>query len=274
MRRIAQWNGHGVIEVAESAGGVLATVDPFAGLYRPPSVPWPPPEVLQKLYASDRWRGKTSADDLSARSRLGYYCDLQSLNSEDAITWTFFGPLVYGPETDRLHFATRLFAWLDLPRPRQRVTLWLWRRVPHPEKPTSSGGPEIDVGLQTESTLVLAEAKWNSSLGIGQGVEKNRTQLDLRKSFCSGLGAKGCAAVDRWIVLGIGRTGDVLESESGGPLRIANRTWREMLQFMPPEQVDLLTRYLDWKERYSSARAGRRTRPTDRGSSSDIDGQT
>ena len=32
MKSIEHWSGEGTIEVAESAGGVLATVDPFANL--------------------------------------------------------------------------------------------------------------------------------------------------------------------------------------------------------------------------------------------------
>lgn len=252
MRRIDDWQGNGELEVAQSAGGVLATVDPFAALYSSICAPWPPPELLQKLYASDRWRGKTPEDDLAVRQRLGHYCDLQSLNSEDAITWSFFGPLIYGNESWRQHFAGHLFRWLDLPEP-SRITIWLWRRIPHVEKLASNGGPEIDVGFQSETTVILGEAKWNSHLGRGQGVAGNRSQLDLRTSFCNQLGMKWMPSVSHWSVLGIGRASDVLDTTTS-PIPVANCRWRQLLEFLPDQLSEPLTCYLDWKERYSTAK--------------------
>jgi len=115
MKLIKHWDGARDIEVAESAGGVLATVNPLANLVQAGVEPWPVPELVQKLYASEKWRGKTEADDQSARHCLGYYCDLQSLNSEDAITWGVLGPLIYGPAEWRHEFAGRVFKILGFP---------------------------------------------------------------------------------------------------------------------------------------------------------------
>jgi hypothetical protein len=81
VRSIEHWSGTGRIEVAESAGGVLATLHPLDNVVRGEVNPWPPPELIQKLYASDRWRGRSVADEERARESLGYYCT-QSLNSE------------------------------------------------------------------------------------------------------------------------------------------------------------------------------------------------
>ena len=169
MKQIEHWSGRGTIDVAQSAGGVLATVDPLANLVRGSVSPWPTPELFQKLYASDRWHGKTDEDDQASRACLGHYCDLQSLNSEDAITWSFFGGLIYGRAEWRTAFASCLMEELNFPPPRD-LAIWLWRRVPHPEKPSAPGGPEIDFGILTECCLVLGEAKWNSPVAIGQGV--------------------------------------------------------------------------------------------------------
>jgi hypothetical protein len=78
------------------------------------------PELLQKFYASTRFIGRTPDDDRLARERLGYYCDLQSLNSEDAVTWSFFGTLAYMPAEDRQRVCSGLFERLDLPAPYRR----------------------------------------------------------------------------------------------------------------------------------------------------------
>jgi hypothetical protein len=48
-------------------------------------VPWPPPPVVQKLYESRQSRAFAEPELAAAIEVLGFYSDLQSLNSEDAI---------------------------------------------------------------------------------------------------------------------------------------------------------------------------------------------
>lgn len=224
-------------------------------------MPWPPPEIVQKLYASDRWRGKTEEDGRAVRERLGYYCDLQSLNSEDAITWSFLGPLVYGPAAWREHLATTLFIRLGFPKPRV-VAIWLWRRIPHPEKCTSNGGPEIDFGIQSEAAVVLGEAKWNSDLAIGQGVGRNRSQFDLRAAYCGGFGPKALPEIRHWAVLGVGRGTDVLDCASASlGVAVHNCSWAQLLALMPSALHGELGAYLAWKDKYSSRRPNKRLKP-------------
>lgn len=261
MRQIDHWSGQGVLQVAESAGGVLATVDPFANLVLAGVALCPTPELMQKLYASDRWRGKSAEDDHAVRQRLGHYCDLQSLNSEDAITWSVFGPLIYGPPEWRTNFGLRLFAAIGLPKP-TALTIWLWRRIPHPEKLGSTGGPEIDFGIQSESCLLLGEAKWNSSIGAGQGVLKNRSQLDLRLAHCAGIGRKAMSGVRHWAVLGLGRGNDVLSAVSVEPIGVHNLTWQELIELMPTPLREELGKYVAWKNQFSTKRPNQRLQPT------------
>src|SRR5207247_3920535 len=123
-KQIEHWIEPNAIQVGESAGGVLATLDPLANLVRGGVPFWPAPELIQKLYASSLWRGKTAEDDHAVRQCLGHYCDLQSLNSEDAVTWSFFGPLIYGPAEWRQEFANRACAAFGLPQPTS-ATIWL-----------------------------------------------------------------------------------------------------------------------------------------------------
>jgi hypothetical protein len=115
LKTITNWTGAGSLPVAESAGGVLATLVPWDNLIRGVVEPWPPPELTQKLYASDKWRGCSSADDASVRTQLGYYCDLQSLNSEEAVTWSFFGSLVYSTFELRSAVAWAILAKCGIP---------------------------------------------------------------------------------------------------------------------------------------------------------------
>jgi hypothetical protein len=255
MREIEHWSEPRTVLVAESVKGTLATVDPGRNLLRGNVLPWPAPELLQKLYASHLWQGKTREDDRQARIYLGHYSDVQSLNSEDAITWSFFGPLIYGPAVWREHFVAALFLKIGLPKP-NAVAMWLWRRIPHPEKPSSIGGPEIDFGIQTDTAVVFGEAKWNSGLGKNQGLNKDRSQFDLRLNYCAGLGRKALPGIQHWAILGVGRSANVLDCTNPQPLpvRVQNLSWSDLLTFMPSGLQPELSQYLAWKDKYSSKR--------------------
>lgn len=80
----------------------------------------------------------------------GFYSDLQSMHSEDAITWSVFGPVAYADPSTRKLFVEDLFRQIGPNETVGHANVWLWRRLPHPDKPVS-GGPEIDFGAQTES---------------------------------------------------------------------------------------------------------------------------
>jgi hypothetical protein len=161
MSRLLDWRG-AEIEVVSSTGGVLATADVWENLIRTGISPWPPPELLQKLYESRQSRAFSGEDGVLATRRCGFYSDLQSLNSEDAITWSVFGPIVYAPSRKRADFVRELLESIDVdPRNEHAANVWLWRRVPHPDT-LVPGGPEIDFGIQTDTVFLLGEAKWLS----------------------------------------------------------------------------------------------------------------
>jgi hypothetical protein len=256
MKTIPHWNNTTLLNVAESRGGVLATTRPEENLVRSAMVP-PSPELLQKFYASTRFQGKTPQDTSAAESGLGYYCDLQSLNSEDAITWSFFGNLAYRPASDRLAVFNGLMELIDSPIVDDPPLLWLWRRIPHPEKPESSGGPEIDFAFLSKTTLVLGEAKWNSMLGQGQGISGDKSQLDLRHMYCDIHARKALPGVRNFVLLGIGRNANVFANASSSQSNIADvkeLSWNQVQECIPGSLGSELEKYLTWKLAYSTAR--------------------
>ena len=141
--------------------------------------PWPPASIVQKLYQSRAARSFDGEDLDIVTKHLGYYCDLQSVHSEDVITYNFFG--ITG---DRL---VEVVNWLS-----QRLGLHgrdtdcevsCWRRIPHPDT-LVSGCPESDALLVGDKTVVMVEAKWKSSEGKGQGKSGKKTQLRHRNRWC------------------------------------------------------------------------------------------
>ena len=254
MTPITDWRDKPV-SLAESNGGVLAFTDPLAGLVRGNVIPWPPPEITQKLYKSRQQRAFSGADQKAVIRALGYYCDLQSLNSEDAMTWSVFGPVAYAPVTIRLAYTESLFRLISpkLPVPRT-VAFALWRRLPHPETQVS-GGPEIDFLIQTDHVLVLGEAKWKSKIDSRQGKKRDKDQITLRHEICTKFGHRLFPGISWFVVLGLSIEGGLVKpsrtERDDRHFIIAETTWPKVCELPQHPALDELQSYYDWKLKHS-----------------------
>jgi hypothetical protein len=242
------------IELVESRGGVLAFVNPWDGVVHGRVDPWPPPELVQKLYQSNHAGAFDDAANISATSFLGYYSDLQSMHSEDAITWSLFGPIAYTDPDVRAQFCAQLLNSLGIERSVSNASIWLWRRIPHPDTRVS-GGPEIDFGIQTAETLILGESKWRSSFGAGQGVKRNKDQIQLRAEYCIKNGAEVFPSVRQFIVLAVGRAGDLLTDAhhtlNGGNVLMQEITWERLAGLTANPFATEFRQQLEWRTKYS-----------------------
>jgi hypothetical protein len=269
---LGDWNGR-QIPVARTRGGVIVVLDPSDNLVRGGVVPWPPPEVVQKAYQSRQVRAFDAVTSGRATSKWGFYSDLQSLHSEDAITWSVFGPLVYSEPSTRSRFVAALLKLLELHvRQEEPAHVWLWRRIPHPDT-IVSGGPEIDVGIHVGDTIVYGEAKWRSIVGRQQGKAGDKDQIQLRREFCQTVGQKLYPEARRFIVLGIAQDASLVQN---GDTRCGNvdvylrsLSWNQLVSVEEhPHQAEL-RRYLAWKSEHSQSRGS----DDERGSEHEITGR-
>jgi hypothetical protein len=253
MKVEKHWLGHEV-QLAQSAGGVLAFANPWDGVVHGRVSPWPPPELTQKLYKSKQGNAFRGADTNVATEVLGYYCDLQSVHSEDAVTWSLFGPLAYERPETRAAFVRQLLEHLGISGPVSSATIWLWRRLPHPDS-LAPGGPEIDVGIQTDRVLILGEAKWRSSVGTGQGVAGNKDQIQLRAEFCNRYGSRTFPTIDQFIVLGIGQSLGILSSgqlaHTMSGLSVREMTWDSLGALEANPYASEFRSQLEWRKNHS-----------------------
>ena len=243
---IKDWNDRD-IEFEQSRGGVLAVVNYSDNHIRCDSEIWPHPAIVQKLYQSRQ----ISAFELEAQQRLteklGFYCDLQSLNSEDAITWSLFGTLILGESSIRVSSLNWLLVRLDIDCPCDACEISLWRRALHPET-KGMGGPELDFIIQGDKIVILGEVKWNSIEGRGQGIQKDRTQIELRKEFLSvygkGIYGSQCLAI---MVLQRHTNSSLCVDEDCDGVTTRTLYWKDMLKDIPHPKADELRRYYHWK---------------------------
>jgi hypothetical protein len=68
--------------------------------------------LVQKLARSDKQMYFFPEDQAFLVQKLGYYTDLQSVNSEDALVWSYFGPLAYATPDVRGRWAGWLVSYL------------------------------------------------------------------------------------------------------------------------------------------------------------------
>lgn len=230
---------------------MIAVVDPWSNLVRGTVSPWPPAELIQKAYQSRQVHSFRDAHAAAAIRTWGYYSDLQSLHSEDALTWSVFGTVAYAAAPVRTSFVAELFRQIRIPHDRVAdANIWLWRRLPHPDT-LVSGGPEVDFGIQTADVFLLGEAKWLSRVGTLQGVAGNNDQLGLRREFCEKYGRTLLPGCRRFVVLAVSRTGGLLPEADGEAAGVSvhsrDTTWESIVGLGTHPSSAELRSYVAWK---------------------------
>lgn len=239
--QIKNWNNVD-IEIVESKGGVKATINPYDNLIKTNILPWPPSEIIQKLYLSNH----QNSFDNSIVWDIGYYSDIQSLNSEDAITWSYFGTLAYADITVKVKFLQNLLKLLQISYNGtiEQVEISLWSRIPHPDT-LVSGGPELDFTIQSEKVFLIGEAKWLSGISVNQGKKKDKDQIELREDFLIKYSPKIFPELDIAKVL-------CLSFNSSNHQSALNLTWQDLIYANIHPLNDEVIRYYEWKKGLSN----------------------
>lgn len=250
---LRDWNDR-TIRAVQSRGGVWAFVDYADGLVRPRDCNWPPPELVQKLFRSDKHQYFYPEDQPSLQQTIGYYTDLQSAHSEDAMVWSYFGPIAYGTQESREEWVHWLLARMNCDSFAHNCCVSLWRRVPHPDNYTP-GGPEIDVLIHADHVTVFVEAKWRSGESRWQGLDGRAGQIELRSRFLQSVGAR--IYNGRKLILAsltLDDPGALLLRADG--VQSTAMLWKELVQSPAHPLGDEIKRYYDWKRDLIPRRRG------------------
>jgi hypothetical protein len=244
--KMKDWNGH-EIPCAHSKGGVTVVSHPFDNLIRTDCNPWPPAEIVQKLYQSRQIRAFEEDNLTACTSGVGYYCDLQSIHSEDAITWSVFGTAARAPQPVLEAWLVDLFKLIDLPEVQtERAEVFLWRRIPHPDN-LVPGGPEIDLGISTTNAIILGEAKWLSNVGATQGKEKDKDQIQLRGEYLKKYAEIIYPTRTQLAVLGISLFPDAMTDNTPEGIAFRCTTWEGICALSSHPFALEVQRYFNWK---------------------------
>jgi hypothetical protein len=239
------------VTCAHSKGGVTVLAHPYDNLIRTGCEQWPPPEIVQKLYQSRQIRAFSGDDKTICTSGLGFYCDLQSIHSEDAITWSVFGTAAKASQPELEAWLADLLTLVDLPQVETTAAeVFLWRRIPHPDN-LVPGGPEIDVGISTSNALILGEAKWQSGVGAAQGKGKDKDQIQLRGEFLRNYAPNFHPSRSEFVVLGISLFEDALFDTTPEGVAFRCATWEQICSISSHPHADEVKRYFNWKRKHT-----------------------
>lgn len=259
MATLKNWNGED-IAVRRSRRGVLTLERWQDNVLRMPDAEWPS-ELLEQVRAYRAQPEHFHSDDAEVlQADLGLISRFQSINSEDAVTWSWFGTLGTAPATARQESIGWLYDRIGLGVEAVEPQIDQWMRIYHPNAPGSSRGPELDARIVDTTAVVYVEAKWHATLGTGRGADAGipADQIELRRD--SLLNDPGLANDGRaHAVLLITETGrnDTEPSAATGPEKvpIASLTWAELAECPTHPLADEFKRYLAWKREHALTRA-------------------
>ena len=168
---LTDWEGRSIKGAQSSRSKVFAAYDWRELVLKP----GPPIETKSRV-PSARLYDFPPTEHSALTARDGHYSDVQSIRSEDTVTWSAFG--AYASDDWIGELLGQSFG------PANRPTAWArhyWKRLPHPDTGVTEHGPEADVTLEAEGGWFYAiEAKWLSDLPASQGQKGTVTQLEMR----------------------------------------------------------------------------------------------
>lgn len=211
----------------------------------------PGPSIIQKAaQPSDTLLAFEPEQRMDLTRVLGHYSAVQSINSEDTVTWSAFGTTP-GQEW----ICPVLDIAFGTARRSPEWTVALWKTTGHPDG--RGRGPEADVIIDAVGApeRYVVEAKWMSDIDEKQGADKSRTQIDMRFFTASELGTppehSGVLVVvpsaSRYLVQAQPVFRRYFDVKNGAYFskvaRLAVVTWEHVAEIMGGE----VRKYLEWR---------------------------
>lgn len=224
------------------------------------SPPWPDALLRQVRGYVANPRHFTEDDALALGRELGgRISKFQSINSEDAVTYSWFGTLARESIQTRRSVIQWLYDRAGIPATATTPIIDQWARVFHPNAPGSDRGPELDARIDDPGgALVYVEAKWHAAIGTGRGkvAGVRDDQVVLRRDSLRADPALH-GDVRELVVLGVSPAAPDLkrwvEHDPGDrPVTITWLTWDDLAECSAHPLAAVFGRYLAWKRRHAA----------------------
>lgn len=238
------------IEVIKNLSGKIFTLHPDQNLVKNGKGRWPPPEISLKNQEKYCKTIDLHIDpEALKKSALGYYCEMQSLSSVSAITWSTFGTIAREPQEAIEKWLNEFFSKAGLKGiDTKDAQIFLWRQLPTNEKGKEKNRSEISVGISTANALILVLTCWVED--IKEEIAKQIASLDsflCREESTLNMHTKETSMVG--ISYSKGFYNDIKTPEN---CKFRQITWKEVCCLKERCNSDELKRYYDWKQKHST----------------------
>lgn len=250
------WKGRN-IQVARSGehfNGRMAVLDFKDNLVAaaiPGFIPFP---LLQKLARSVHEADYFGAARTAVTNRLGFYTDLQSLASEDALTFSYFSPIWLKGPMEVARFTDWLMRDLELPlRKTATANVEFWRRINPHAQTAGRNGSEFDWAVQSANLLLLSENEFCGTQASNLGINCDLSQVEMLREYVIKWGAAVHPSVERFVILYITQCAlaqsAVQEDLPIGRawLHIRNLTWQHLSSYTGHPLGTEFGEYCDWR---------------------------
>ena len=263
MEQMIDWNGKPVEVLRSRGSGVPYVTSWQRNVIRPGSHGWPPSLVKQVRDRTAQRSWFSAGDAAKLAEELGVVSMFQSLHSEDALTWSWFGTLALADPEARVQTTQWLYDRLGLVASASRdVHIDQWMRVTHPHELNSPSGPEVDARVDDPGqALIYVEAKWRAALGSGKGAGdgEREDQIVLRRGSMRRDPSLASDANRLYVVLGV--SNDIADltpyDDAAEPAlrRVEVRwlRWADLAECALHPHAEEFGRYLQWKQQHEGA---------------------
>jgi len=252
---IPNWKGRmvRVTRSGQQSNGRMAVIDFKDNLITgaiPGFIPLP---LLQKLVRSVHEVDYFGAARDAVTSRLGFYTDLQSLASEDTITFSYLGPIWLLGSLEVAKFTDWLMRELELPVGRAGMAMMdFWRRIPHAQS-GGRNGSEFDWAVVRPELLLLVENEFSGTQSSNLGVNCDLKQVEMLREYAMNWGRVFHPSVTKFVILGVTSCGrsEIAPQEDidlgGAWVHVRNVTWQHLASYRGHPSGTEFADYYAWR---------------------------
>lgn len=252
--QVNDWNGK-EIEVCYSANTqIFATLHPNQNIVSMRDNAFQSPELKRKYAISceDSNFGKSSI--LSNRNwSLGYYCELQSILSPQAIAWSVFGSISHATSIVQRNWMMDFFSSINLEEPDVNdAQFFFWRKLLDAKKATKPS-PEIDIMITTPNSLNMVLCYWNINASNTQTNLIKERILELDECLYE-MNPSHLANERTLNLIVIDQNTHLQEADLQNQLnhKFSTTTWQTICNFKSHPSYREIQRYYDWKSKHSN----------------------
>ena len=249
ISEISDWNEKAIEACYNLESGLFATLHPNQNIVCKAQNAGQSSELKRKFTQRGKDPNFSKEACLSNTNwSLGYYCDLQSIESAQAIAWSTFGLVSDSTSLIKYNWMLDFFKCLDLAgASADDAQFFFWRKLPSATKP-SNLCPECDVMIATQNTLTVILCYWNN-IQTESNANLIKEQIKKIDAFLFDEQKFNSTTERTFNILLVDQSTDIQKEDLQADLNynFSTTTWNTLCGFKSHPLCEEIQRYYQWK---------------------------